>query len=77
MKTAEELNALREEVETLNRKLAELSEEELRQVAGGRVVQYVRCSNPECSEHRWNRAVAWGRYCWKCGSDIEVKTVEE
>ena len=35
MKTLEELNALREEVETLNKKLAELSNEELTQVFGG------------------------------------------
>ena len=34
-KTAEELNALKEEVETLNKKLAGLTEEELKQVAGG------------------------------------------
>ena len=36
MKTKEELNALKEEVETLNQKLAELTEEELAQVSGGR-----------------------------------------
>ena len=35
MKTKEELNAIRNEVETLGRKLAELSEEELAQVSGG------------------------------------------
>ena len=35
MKTKEELNALKEEVETLNKKLAELTEDELQQVAGG------------------------------------------
>ncbi len=35
MKTKEELNALKAEVETLNKKLAELTEEELKQVAGG------------------------------------------
>ena len=35
MKTKEELNALKEEVEALNRKLAELTEEELSQVSGG------------------------------------------
>ncbi len=35
MKTQEELNALKEEVETLKKKLAELNEEELEQVAGG------------------------------------------
>ena len=36
MKTKEELNALKEEVETMNKKLAELTEEELAQVSGGR-----------------------------------------
>ena len=37
MKTKEELNALKEEVETLNKKLAELSEEELEQIAAGAI----------------------------------------
>ena len=36
MKSKEELNALKEEVEALNKKLAELNEEELRQVTGGK-----------------------------------------
>ena len=35
MKTKEELNAIKEEIEALNKKLAELSEDELAQVAGG------------------------------------------
>lgn len=35
MKTEEELNAIKEEVETLNKKLEELTEEELEQVNGG------------------------------------------
>ena len=35
MKTKEELNALKREVESLKRKLAELTEDELMQVAGG------------------------------------------
>ena len=35
MKTKEELNALKNEVEALNKKLAELTEEELEQVNGG------------------------------------------
>ena len=35
MKSKEELNALKEEVETLNRKIHELTEEELEQVTGG------------------------------------------
>ena len=35
MKTKEELNALKEEVEALSKKLAELTEEELEQVSSG------------------------------------------
>ena len=35
MKTKEELNALKEEVETVSKKLHELTEEELGQVTGG------------------------------------------
>ena len=35
MKTKEELNALKKEVETMSRKRRELTEEELEQVAGG------------------------------------------
>ena len=37
MKSKEELDALKEELEALNQKLAELTEEELAQVAGGLV----------------------------------------
>ena len=36
MKTKEELNALKEEVEAVNEKLQELTPEELEQVTGGR-----------------------------------------
>ena len=35
MKAEDELNAVKNEVETLNKKLAELSAEELAQVSGG------------------------------------------
>ena len=35
MKTTEELNALKNEVEVLNQKLSTLTEEELAQVSGG------------------------------------------
>ena len=48
MKTKEELNALKDEVETLNRKLAELTEEELKAVAGG---GFSLCSNCPHSRH--------------------------
>ena len=39
MKTKEELNALKEEVETVNKKLAELTDEELAQVSGGAYIK--------------------------------------
>ena len=44
MKTKEELNALKEEVETLNKKLAELTNEELEQVTGGWVYRDIEIS---------------------------------
>ena len=47
MKTKEELNALKEEVETLNKKLRELTEEELAQVSGG--ARLILGENPESS----------------------------
>ena len=47
MKTKEELNALKEEVETLNKKLHELTEEELAQVSGGIVPPSQREDLPE------------------------------
>ena len=50
MKTKEELNALKEEVETMNKKLAELTEEELAQVAGG----YTGC-------YKTKTACDWGK----------------
>ena len=40
MKTKEELNVLKEEVETVNRKPHEMSEEDLEQVQGGVVAAY-------------------------------------
>ena len=51
MKTKEELSALKEEVETLNKKLAELNEDELKQVFGGAsgCVDSLR-STQECDE---------------------------
>lgn len=36
MKTKEELNAIKEEVKTLNKKLAALTDEEFREVVGGK-----------------------------------------
>ena len=40
MKAKEKLNALKAEIETLNKKLAELTDEELAQVSGGLVPDF-------------------------------------
>lgn len=62
MKTKEELQELKKEVEILNKKLSELSEEELKQVCGGaeeRTVLGGVCGNntlgifPGISEFPW------------------------
>lgn len=45
MKSKEELTAIKEEVKTLNGKFAELTEEELEQVAGG--IDYQNDYSPE------------------------------
>ena len=47
MKTPEELNVLKEEIETLNKKLSELTAEELTQVTGGEGAVTL-CWCPEC-----------------------------
>ena len=50
MKTKEELNALKEEVETVSKKLHELTEEELAQVSGGVFEPSVSAKLPTVSE---------------------------
>lgn len=52
MKTKEELNALREEVEVMNKKLAELTEEELKEVVGGFDVEFD--INDQCGEKEFH-----------------------
>ena len=48
MKSKEELNALKEEVETVSKKLCELTEEELAQVFGGVVPEHIK-NGTNCS----------------------------
>ena len=45
MKTKEELAAIKEEVAELNRKLAELTDDELAQVVGGKGIKRLEDSN--------------------------------
>ena len=51
MKTKEELNALKKEVETVSRKLHELTDEDLEQITGGGVLvkTYTDENGQECS----------------------------
>ena len=83
MKTPEELKALKSEVETMNRKLAELSEEELAQVSGGAYYdnrnQYIilKCDNPGCIVHLVGiLATEYRReqWCPLCGSPLHEET---
>ena len=72
MKTKEELNALKEEVETLNKKLAELTDEELAQVFGGSTIGQIgtfTCPNSACKNHdrTW---VTQLRECYLCGTTL-------
>ena len=73
--TQEELNALKEEVETLNKKFAELTEEELKLVSGGDwsfITKYatrMKCENPACGEElTWegNFMNLWSYECPYC-----------
>lgn len=51
MKTKAELNALKEEVKTLNAKLAELSDDELALVTGGDLNKIIREAEEYAREH--------------------------
>lgn len=53
MKTKEELNALKNEVEAVSKKLAELSEEELAEIVGGREDLTIKPKDGEFW-HSWN-----------------------
>lgn len=68
MKTKEELNAIKEEVEMLNKKLAELSEEELKTVTGGWIfgpTTWMKCTS--CSHTTmWNGLYTGTYECPKC-----------
>ena len=75
MKTKEELNALKEDVEALNKKkFKELTDEELAKVAGGGVI-YVngQCLNMSCANYgkKFNRAL---QICPTCHFSLALIT---
>ena len=63
-KTQEELNDLKKEIEASNKKLVELTDEELAQVTGGagndKVIQLYTCYNPKCEHYGQPVSVAVG-----------------
>ncbi len=54
MKTKEELSTIKEEYENLNKKLAELSEDELEQVVSGRDEHTIPLPKPNEFWESWN-----------------------
>ena len=82
MKTKQELDALREETEKMKQKLAELTEEELQQVAGGLMMRYTSTNPTSCpavgtiiyvypSEGQLARPARPGRYKLRAIGDDE------
>ena len=76
MKTKEELNALKEEAETLNKKkFKELTDEELAKVAGGGFigVSGKQCLNMSCADYgkKFNRAL---QICPTCHYSLALIT---
>ncbi len=81
MKTKEELNALKKDVECLNKKLMELSQEELEQVAGGDIFDdflqwvssnfgYKSGTTPKFSNGQEVRF--YDGYIWRDGEIVDV-----
>ena len=67
MKTKEELNALKEEVEAVDKKLHELTEEELAQVSGGKCPWDMSIQDESVP-------VRDGDPCPRCGERVQVVT---
>ena len=68
MKTKEELNALKEEVETVSRKLHELTDEELKQVSGGISSGYIYV----CSVNARHYQSETDGYCPVCNAPLGI-----
>ena len=88
MKTKEELNALKKEVEAMNKKLAELTEEELKQVSGGapmhRELKKTQLVCPDCGyvlaeypEGTTYMIEEGGLYCPVCKKLVRPKEIEK
>ena len=72
MKTKEELNALKEEVETVNKKLAELTDEELEQVSGGQNDQIVCFGGISYFSHTVEKNDTLPRLAFRYNTNVQV-----
>ena len=72
MKSKEELIAIKEEVETLNKKLTKLTEGELEQVTGGgyQGPGTFICSNSSCEMSKIPQVTYGCMGCERCGSEL-------
>ena len=75
-KTKEELNALKEEVETMSKKLHELTDEELEQVSGGKVKTQMKCSACGRSKNWAGMYLNESYGCPFCGAENTFTGVE-
>ena len=78
MKTKEELNELKEEVETLNEKQRELTDEELEKIHGGAFGSdgwYALCPSCNYVIARGNLIPPTARYCPECNCWVTLNIV--
>ena len=84
MKSKEELNKIKEDVEAVNEKLQELTPEEIAQVNGGASYEgttgkyTIRCSNPSCFMNQNVSPTVWDpndSSCPLCGGTLSIDFV--
>ena len=73
MKTKEELNALKEEVETVSKKLTGLTEEELEQVSGGGTTNFYICG--QCGKRFGRVGTTADTVTCKCGGTAKLDEI--
>ena len=72
MKTKEELNALKEEVETVNKKLHKLTDDDLEQVSGGQNDQIVCFGGISYFSHTVEKNDTLPRLAYKYRTTVQV-----
>ena len=73
IKSLEELSALKEKVESLNKKLAGLTEEELREVSGGGTTSFYICG--QCKKRFGRVGTTADTVTCKCGGIAKLDEI--